>query len=60
MVMHLRKPTAVMELGNHGQDPFSSEGLWRLSNFTLQSLQLLDPLHLDEGFPGGCRAIRWL
>ncbi|BDD59814.1 hypothetical protein MPDQ_003842 [Monascus purpureus] len=40
-----------MELGNHGQDPFSSEGLWRLSSFTLQSLQPLEPLHLDEGFP---------
>ena len=42
-----------MELEDRGQDPFSSESLWRLSTFTLQGLQPLEPLHLDD-VPGEC------
>ncbi|GKZ33115.1 hypothetical protein AbraIFM66950_002893 [Aspergillus brasiliensis] len=32
-------------------DPFSSHGLWRVSKFTLQSLQPLEPLGWDEKLP---------
>ncbi|RAK98655.1 tubulin gamma complex associated family protein [Aspergillus ibericus CBS 121593] len=32
-------------------DPFSSHGLWRVSKFTLQSLQPLEPLPWDEELP---------
>ncbi|RAK71651.1 tubulin gamma complex associated family protein [Aspergillus fijiensis CBS 313.89] len=33
------------------RDPFSSEGLWRLSEFTLQCLQPLEALPWDERLP---------
>ena len=33
-------------------NPFSSEDLWRLSKFTLQSLQPLEPLPWNEELPG--------
>lgn len=38
--------------GDNGIDPFSSENLWRLSKFTLQSLQPLEPLPWNEELPG--------
>lgn len=38
--------------GGYGIDPFSSENLWRLSKFTLQSLQPLEPLPWNEELPG--------
>ena len=41
-----------MDLENDMKDPFSSDGLWKLSNFTLQSLQPLESLQPDEGLPG--------
>ena len=34
------------------KEPFSSDGLWKLSNFTLQSLQPLETLKLDDKLPG--------
>ncbi|ODM16749.1 hypothetical protein SI65_07714 [Aspergillus cristatus] len=36
---------------DYGIDPFSSENLWRLSRFTLQSLQPLEPLPWNEKLP---------
>ncbi|KAG2415269.1 hypothetical protein HFD88_006460 [Aspergillus terreus] len=40
-----------MDHDDHATDPFSSEGLWRISQFTLQSLQPLDPVPWEEGLP---------
>ncbi|GAB1193500.1 hypothetical protein APSETT444_002721 [Aspergillus pseudonomiae] len=40
-----------MEQEDCDTDPFSSEGLWRLSKFTLQSLQPLEPLPWNEELP---------
>ncbi|KAL5361769.1 Spc98 family-domain-containing protein [Aspergillus floccosus] len=40
-----------MDHDDHATDPFSSKGLWRISQFTLQSLQPLDPVPWDEGLP---------
>jgi hypothetical protein len=42
----------TMDHDDYATDPFSSEGLWRISQFTLQSLQPLDPVPWDEGLPG--------
>lgn len=33
-------------------DPFCSEDLWRLSRFTVQSLQALEPIAWNEEVPG--------
>ncbi|KAF7597637.1 hypothetical protein BBP40_000115 [Aspergillus hancockii] len=41
----------MMDLDDYATDPFSSEGLWRLSKFTLQSLQPLEPLSWNEKLP---------
>lgn len=41
-----------MDQDDYGGDPFSSEGLWRLSKFTLLSLQPLEPLPWNEELPG--------
>ena len=41
-----------MEQEDYDTDPFSSEDLWRLSKFTLQSLQPLEPLPWNEELPG--------
>ncbi|OGM39499.1 putative gamma-tubulin complex component GCP6 [Aspergillus bombycis] len=40
-----------MEQEDCDTDPFSSEDLWRLSKFTLQSLQPLEPLPWNEELP---------
>ncbi|KAE8339596.1 hypothetical protein BDV24DRAFT_175928 [Aspergillus arachidicola] len=40
-----------MEQEDYDTDPFSSEDLWRLSKFTLQSLQPLEPLPWNEELP---------
>ncbi|KAB8232651.1 Spc98 family-domain-containing protein [Aspergillus alliaceus] len=40
-----------MDLEDYDADPFSSKGLWRLSKFTLQSLQPLEPLPWNEELP---------
>ncbi|KAE8380568.1 Spc98 family-domain-containing protein [Aspergillus bertholletiae] len=40
-----------MEHEDYDTDPFSSEHLWRLSKFTLQSLQPLEPLPWNEELP---------
>ncbi|KAI9923804.1 hypothetical protein ASPWEDRAFT_154901 [Aspergillus wentii DTO 134E9] len=40
-----------MEQDIYGSDPFSSENLWRLSKFTLESLQPLEPLLWNEELP---------
>ncbi|KAE8355021.1 Spc98 family-domain-containing protein [Aspergillus coremiiformis] len=40
-----------MDQDNYDTDPFSSEGLWTLSKFTLQSLQPLEPLPWNEELP---------
>ena len=49
-----RQTTPVMmeEQGDYGIHPFSGEDLWRLSRFTLQSLQPLEPLPWNEQLPG--------
>jgi hypothetical protein len=41
-----------MDDADYGSDPFSTEGLWRLSLFTLQSLQPLESLPWNDGLPG--------
>ncbi|RAH78244.1 hypothetical protein BO86DRAFT_450426 [Aspergillus japonicus CBS 114.51] len=40
-----------MDSEEYVRDPFSSEGLWRLSEFTLQCLQPLEVLPWDERLP---------
>ncbi|KAL4766443.1 tubulin gamma complex associated family protein [Aspergillus foveolatus] len=40
-----------MEHQDYGADPFSSDGLWRISKFTLDSLQPLESLPWDEKLP---------
>ncbi|KAL4986193.1 Spc98 family-domain-containing protein [Aspergillus falconensis] len=40
-----------MDPKDYGMDPFSSDGLWRISKFTLDSLQPLESLPWDEKFP---------
>ncbi|PYH98550.1 gamma-tubulin complex component GCP6 [Aspergillus ellipticus CBS 707.79] len=40
-----------MDQEDYDTDPFSSHGLWRISKFTLQSLQPLEPLAWDEKLP---------
>ncbi|KAL4978431.1 Spc98 family-domain-containing protein [Aspergillus desertorum] len=35
----------------YGADPFSSDGLWRISKFTLNSVQPLEPLPWDKKLP---------
>ncbi|KAL2853319.1 Spc98 family-domain-containing protein [Aspergillus pseudoustus] len=37
-----------MEHEDYGSDPFSSDGLWRISQFTLDSLQPIKPLPWNE------------
>lgn len=41
-----------MEQDYNALDPFSSDNLWQLSSFTLQSLKPLEPLQLDDELPG--------
>ncbi|RJE22422.1 gamma-tubulin complex component GCP6 [Aspergillus sclerotialis] len=40
-----------MDQDDHEGDPFSSEGLWRLSKFTLLTLQPLEPLPWNKELP---------
>ncbi|KAL4951244.1 Spc98 family-domain-containing protein [Aspergillus filifer] len=40
-----------MDLEDDSSDPFSSQGLWRLSKFTIDSLQPLEALPWDEELP---------
>ncbi|KAE8148935.1 Spc98 family-domain-containing protein [Aspergillus avenaceus] len=40
-----------MDQDDYVTDPFSGEDLWRLSKFTLQSLQPLEPLPWDQELP---------
>ncbi|KAF9883726.1 hypothetical protein FE257_003018 [Aspergillus nanangensis] len=40
-----------MEHNEQPSDPFSSDGLWRISQFTLQSVQPLEPLPWADGLP---------
>jgi hypothetical protein len=40
-----------MDHQDYGVDPFSSDGLWRISKFTLDSLQPLESLPWDEKLP---------
>ncbi|KAL4809353.1 Spc98 family-domain-containing protein [Aspergillus unguis] len=40
-----------MDHEGYNSNPFSSEGLWRLSKFTLDSLQPLEALPWDENLP---------
>ncbi|KAL2824916.1 Spc98 family-domain-containing protein [Aspergillus cavernicola] len=40
-----------MDREDYGSDPFSSDGLWRISKFTLDSLQPLEPLPWNENLP---------
>ncbi|KAL5002518.1 Spc98 family-domain-containing protein [Aspergillus recurvatus] len=40
-----------MDPEDYGADPFSSYGLWRISKFTLESLQPLESLPWDEKLP---------
>ncbi|KAL4738061.1 Spc98 family-domain-containing protein [Aspergillus similis] len=40
-----------MDHQDYGVDPFSSDGLWRISKFTLDSLQPLESLPRDEKLP---------
>ncbi|PWY77460.1 gamma-tubulin complex component GCP6 [Aspergillus heteromorphus CBS 117.55] len=40
-----------MDQEDYKTDPFSGHGLWRISQFTLQSLQPLEPLPWDEKLP---------
>ncbi|KAK1146445.1 hypothetical protein N8T08_002871 [Aspergillus melleus] len=40
-----------MDREDDGIDPFSSDGLWKISNFTLQSLQPLEPLSWNQDLP---------
>ncbi|KAL4818725.1 Spc98 family-domain-containing protein [Aspergillus spinulosporus] len=40
-----------MDHQDYGADPFSSDGLWRISKFTLDSLQPLESLPWDEKLP---------
>ncbi|KAL4895942.1 Spc98 family-domain-containing protein [Aspergillus ambiguus] len=47
----------MMDGDDYAADPFSSDGLWRISQFTLQSLQPLDPLPWDEGLPDLARGV---
>ncbi|KAL2871768.1 tubulin gamma complex associated family protein [Aspergillus lucknowensis] len=37
-----------MDSEEYGLDPFSSDGLWRISKFTLESIQPLEPLPWNE------------
>lgn len=46
------RPVMMEEQGDYGIHPFSGEHLWRLSRFTLQSLQPLEPLPWNEQLPG--------
>lgn len=41
-----------MDLDDAVADPFSSEGLWRLSKFTTLSLQPLESLPRNDDLPG--------
>ncbi|KAI9374960.1 Spc98 family-domain-containing protein [Aspergillus egyptiacus] len=40
-----------MDYENYVSDPFSSDDLWRVSKFTVDSLQPLEPLPWDENLP---------
>lgn len=42
----------MMDQIDYGADPFSSDGLWRLSKFTLLSLQPLESLPWNDDLPG--------
>lgn len=44
--------TVIMDLDDSVTDPFSSEGLWRLSKFTTLSLQPLESLPWNDNLPG--------
>lgn len=41
-----------MDHDSYVSNPFSSNRLWRLSKFTLESLQPLEPLPWNENLPG--------
>lgn len=41
-----------MDQGEYDADPFSSDSLWRLSNFTLDFLQPSDLFQWNEKLPG--------
>ena len=41
-----------MDLADHVPDPFSSEGLWRLSRFSIEALQPLEDLPWNVDLPG--------
>lgn len=42
----------MMDQGEYDADPFSSDSLWRLSNFTLEFLQPSDLFQWNENLPG--------
>lgn len=41
-----------MELEDYGANPFSSDGLWRLSKFSTLALQPLESLPWNDELPG--------
>jgi hypothetical protein len=43
-----RHESLTMDHENYGSDPFTSEGMWRISKFTLDSLQPIEPLPWNE------------
>ncbi|KAH8426185.1 tubulin gamma complex associated family protein [Aspergillus melleus] len=47
----MRHVSLIMNREDDGIDPFSSDGLWKISNFTLQSLQPLEPLSWNQDLP---------
>ena len=47
-----RYESVTMDHESYVSNPFSSNGLWRLSKFTLESLQPLEPLPWNENLPG--------
>ena len=49
-----------MDLEDQLKDPFSSDGLWKLSDFDLPSRQSLETLKLDGQFPSELRFGHWI
>ncbi|PLB43577.1 putative gamma-tubulin complex component GCP6 [Aspergillus steynii IBT 23096] len=47
----MRHVSMIMDPEDDGVNPFSSLGLWKISNFTLQSLQPLEPLSWNHDLP---------
>lgn len=47
-----RHGSLKMDYEDYNLDPFSNDELWRLSKFTLDSLQPLESLPWDENLPG--------